>query len=83
MNRNSVNKVNDFFKSELGSIIASMIVAFGIIAILRKSCTGPKCSVIKAPDPDMVARTTWKAGKKCFKFEPNPVDCPKKGVITR
>lgn len=77
MNRNTIEKLSDFFfDSYLGSIITSIIIALGIVSIIRKSCTKNKCFTIRAPDPDMVAKTTWRAGDKCFKFDPRPIVCP-------
>jgi len=83
MDGSRISRLNDFFKSNLGSYIASIIIAVGIVSILRKSCTGPNCSIVKAPDPDIVSDTVWKINGRCFKFDPNPIDCPEKNIIER
>jgi hypothetical protein len=71
------DKVLKFFKTPTGSIVASIIVALGIVSILRKSCNGPTCIQVRAPDSELVAESVWTVGdEKCLRFTPVPVKCP-------
>jgi hypothetical protein len=71
----------EFVKSETYSVVFSVILGMGIIAVLRPTCINESCVIKKAPSPDEVMNTTYQIGSKCYKFMTNMIDCPEKGVI--
>jgi hypothetical protein len=71
----------EFVKSETYSVVFSVILGMGIIAVLRPTCTNESCVIKKAPSTDEVINTTYQIGSKCYKFTTNMIDCPEKGVI--
>lgn len=59
----------------------SFLLGLGLMALLRPSCKGDECIVLKAPPAHEVKDATYQIGKKCYKFNTYVVDCPSKGVI--
>jgi hypothetical protein len=71
--------LGDLMKSEWFHFMFSLLVGIGIVAILRPTCSGDKCSVTKAPPPADWNGYVYQMGAKCYEFKTGVVDCPKAG----
>ena len=71
----------EFVKSETYSIVFSVILGMGIMAVLKPTCTTDECIIKKAPSQEEVTSATYQIGSKCYNFKTNTVDCPGTGVI--
>ncbi len=71
----------EFLKSETFNVVASFILGLGLMAILKPGCKGESCKLRKAPPFEEVKTSVYQLGSKCFKFDAEPMDCPKEGVI--
>ena len=71
----------EFIKTESYSIIFSVVIGIGIVAVLKPGCRDNGCAIKKAPPVDEVAKTTYQIGAKCYQFKAENIECPSKGVI--
>ena len=62
-------------KTELGSVIISIIWGLGLAALFRQTCKNRNCIVIKAPDVEEVKDQVYKFDSSCFTFNTNPAKC--------
>jgi hypothetical protein len=71
----------EFIKTESYSIIFSVVIGIGVVAVLKPGCRDNGCAIKKAPPVDEVAKTTYQIGSKCYQFKAENIECPSKGVI--
>ena len=69
--------MNKLLNTEVGQRIVSIILGLGLASMFRKVCSNNNCLVIKGPkivDMDKY----YKIDKKCYKYNPYPINCPNK-----
>ncbi len=72
----------EFIKSKSFHTIASFILGFGLIAVLRPGCgQGSSCTILKAPPLEEVAKSTYQLGQKCYQFRSEATECAASGVV--
>jgi hypothetical protein len=71
----------EFLKSETFNNIFSFLLGLACLALFKPACVGLECSIQKAPPYDEIKQSTYQVGSKCFQFQAEPIECPKKGVI--
>ena len=59
----------------------SLLVGIGIICMIRPMCTGPECSVNKAPAEKDFDKFVYRLGDACYTFTPEILPCPASGTI--
>jgi len=62
-------------KTELGSVIISIIWGLGLAALFRQTCKNRNCIVIKAPDTKDIKGQIYQFDSSCFTFNTNPAKC--------
>ena len=72
-----MNKINNFLKSENGSIIVSIIWGLGLAALFRRVCNGRDCIIVKGPPPSRIKQHVYKYDNKCYRYLPYPAKCNK------
>jgi hypothetical protein len=71
----------DFFRSEGGIALISILWGLGLASLFKKSCVQPKCKVIeyRAPDADTVEKSIYylesDRGTECYRYSPYAVKC--------
>ena len=70
-----------FLKTETYSIVFSVIIGIGIVAVFMPGCRDNTCAIKRAPPVDEVVKTTYHIRDKCYKFKTKHIECPIKGVI--
>jgi len=63
--------------SEVGIIIISILLGFGLATLFRKVCNKRNCLVFEAPSFKELEETTYKFDDKCYKFKPKSSICTK------
>ena len=71
--------IEDFFKSEVGIIIVSIIWGLGLAVMFKKSCDGQNCKVIEYRGPPVrETKYHWTYGDdKCYTWHPYVTACKK------
>lgn len=70
-----------FLKSPTFNYVFSFILGLGLMAVLKPTCKGDECRILKAPPLEDVKKTTYQLGAACYQFHTEPIACPSKGVI--
>jgi hypothetical protein len=70
-----------FVKSEKYSLVFSFIVGVGIMAVLKPGCREADCAKKKGANPEVVQKSTYQIGEKCYRFGMQHKECPSEGVI--
>ena len=63
--------------SDFGIKLLSIILGLGLASIFRKVCSNNNCLVIKGPKIVEMDKY-YKIDKKCYKYNPYPINCPNK-----
>lgn len=66
----------EYLKNENIRIVIAVILGFGLAAVFRSTCSGPRCVVVRAPDPKDVDGKVFQYDGKCYTFQANMVSCP-------
>jgi hypothetical protein len=66
--------VPDFFRSETGRIIVSIIVGLGLASMFRKVCKG-NCIIVKGPNTSDIQKHYYKMDGECYKYTPYATPC--------
>jgi|TARA_B100000900_G_C20387289_1_gene637080 hypothetical protein len=69
--------MNKLLNTEVGQRIVSIILGLGLASIFRKVCSNNNCLVIKGPKIVEMDKY-YKIDKKCYKYNPYPINCPNK-----
>ena len=72
--------IHDFLKSKKGRIFISIVWGLGLAFLFRKACMSRNCLIIKGPNPQEVAKTTYSHEGKCYQYVPYITKCNKKNV---
>lgn len=67
--------IKDFINSNIGQIVISIILGFGLAAVFRKVCTGNNCIVIQGPKRSDIEKFYYKVENECFKYSPYYTSC--------
>lgn len=67
--------LNKILDSEVGAIIISIVLGFGLAAVFKQVCKGSDCLVIKGPNMDDVNKYYYKIDEDCFKYKPIVTKC--------
>lgn len=67
--------MDSFMKSKSGRILISIVWGLGLAAILRQTCSGPKCLIVQGPDPSDVRNKVYRYKDKCVTFHPVHSEC--------
>tara|TARA_B100001123_G_C15050645_1_gene923453 strand:+ start:83 stop:289 length:207 start_codon:yes stop_codon:yes gene_type:complete len=62
--------------TELGRKIISIVIGLGFAGMFRRVCEKNNCLIIKGPKTHELAKY-YKIDKKCYKYNPYPINCPK------
>jgi hypothetical protein len=72
----------ELLKDEKFNVFFSFILGVGLICMLRPVCSGPECSVNKAPEDKDFEKYAYRMGKgKCYEFKSEIIDCPVSGAV--
>lgn len=63
------------------STIISLLLGFGLAAILRPVCKGPDCVVVRGPAVSDIRNAVYQFGTKCVEFKTKPMECPKSDTV--
>ena len=69
--------MNKILNTEVGQRIVSIIIGLGLASMFRKVCSNNNCLVIKGPKIVEMDKY-YKIDKKCYKYNPYPINCPNK-----
>lgn len=69
-----MSKLLDLWDTEMGSVVFSAIIGFGIATIFRQTCKG-NCVIIKAPDVDDIKQNVYEMDGVCYRYTPRSVPC--------
>lgn len=69
--------MNKLLNTEVGQRIISIILGLGLASMFRKVCSNNNCLVIKGPKIVEMDKY-YKIDKKCYKYNPYPINCPNK-----
>lgn len=72
-------RVSDALESPVGAAIVSALLGLGLAAVFRRTCTGPECVVVRAPDLGDLGRHTYRIGQTCYRYTPEAAPCPGEG----
>ena len=73
--KSSSRSIRAFLDSDLGALILSVIVGFGLATLFRKACSGRGCIVIKGPKPSELRKNVYMMDGRCYKYVPEAADC--------
>ncbi len=65
--------IEEIFKTQLGSIILSVIWGLGLSTLFRKACQGRTCQIMKytGPSPAEIEKSYYNYGtNSCYKYSP-------------
>lgn len=61
--------------NQVGRIIISILLGFGLATLFRKVCNGKNCIIVKGPSPDEIKKYYYKIDDDCFKYTPYVTHC--------
>lgn len=61
--------------SEIGRIVLSILLGFGLAAVFRKVCKDNNCVIIKGPNLGELDKFYYKIDDDCFKYTPVATKC--------
>lgn len=67
--------VSKILNDDLGAILISVILGLGLAAMLRASCHGDSCIIIKSPPQDQIEKYVYRIDSQCYKYSPYAVGC--------
>lgn len=70
--------IKDVLKDDTGSKIVAVILGVGLAAILRRTCKGSRCVVVRSPGHEDILNNYYKLGEDCYRYKPYAVDCEEK-----
>lgn len=77
-----ISNLKKFINSDIGKILASAILGFGLASLFRKTCEHKNCMVFKAPkDLKEIQENIYNYNKECYKFTPSSMKCDKNKKI--
>jgi hypothetical protein len=69
--------IKKIVSSENGAIVMSIIMGIGLATLFRQHCTQRDCIVFEAPSKDFLTKGILKYDNKCYKNDPEHVQCNK------
>jgi hypothetical protein len=69
--------LTDIMKSEMGRILISVILGFGLATMFVKVCKGGGCVVIQGPSIKEINNSIYRIDDVCYKYTPVVTDCQK------
>ena len=73
-----IDNVIKSMKTDIGKIILSIILGFGLASLFRKSCESRNCLKFYAPSFKEINENVYKYDNKCYKFKEHSVRCNSK-----
>ena len=73
--------IKDVLNDNTGSKIVSVILGVGLAAILRQTCKGDRCVVVRSPGLKDIQNNYYKLGEDCYRYKPYPVNCEKDAQV--
>ena len=70
-----INNIIKSMKTDIGKIILSIILGFGLASLFRKSCESRNCLKFYAPSFKEINDNIYKYDNKCYKFKEHSVKC--------
>jgi len=67
--------IRAFLDSDMGALILSVVVGFGLATLFRKACSGRGCIVVKGPPPSVLRKNVYMQDGRCYKYTPEAADC--------
>jgi hypothetical protein len=67
----------DVLKSDIGRIILSVILGFGLATMFVKVCNGSGCTIIQGPPVKEINQNIYRIDDTCYKYTPVVTDCNK------
>lgn len=67
--------INNFVKSQEGSIVISIILGLGLASLFRKVCNENNCVIIKSPAYKDIENKVFKQDEKCYTYKPERTKC--------
>jgi hypothetical protein len=67
--------ISKFMESQVGRIVISLILGFGLATIFKKVCKNNNCVVINGPRPSDVNQYFYKLNEDCYKYTPYITPC--------
>ena len=67
--------LSQLLNSETGTYLVSAILGFGLATLLVGTCSGPECTVLKAPDPRTYATSTFHFNNSCWAYNNRGTSC--------
>ena len=59
----------------IGQIAISILLGFGLATVLRRTCKGNSCVIVRGPPLRDVRRHVYKVEDDCFKYTPYASKC--------
>ena len=72
-----VKSIKGFLDSEMGSVLMSVVVGFGLAAMFKKACKGYGCHIIKGPPLGDLKKNVYVQDGRCYKYNPVAAYCKK------
>ena len=73
-----IDNVIKSMKTNIGKIILSIILGFGLASLFKKSCESRNCLLFHAPSFKEINENIYKYDSKCYKFKEHSVKCNSK-----
>ena len=67
--------IANILKSNMGRIIISAILGFGLAALFRRVCEGNNCFIIKSPPHSEIDGRVFGFDKKCYHYKSESTKC--------
>jgi hypothetical protein len=67
--------LSQLLSSKTGTYLISAVLGFGLATLLVGTCSGPECTVLKAPDPQTYATSTFRFNDKCWSYANRGTSC--------
>ena len=62
-------------ESNVGRIILSIILGFGLATIFKKVCKDNSCIIVKGPKTEETSKYYYKIDSDCYKYTPVATQC--------
>jgi hypothetical protein len=69
--------LKDILKTDIGRILLSVILGFGLATMFVKVCNGSGCTVIQGPPMKEIDKSVYRIDDICYKYIPVVTDCSK------
>lgn len=67
--------IREVMQSDAGAILVSILLGMGLAALFQRACSGASCVVLRAPNPNEVAKHVYKVQEDCYKYTPYVALC--------